>query len=85
MEHGRWKHGLQSILSGALSLTWKVCYVLKIQGVIDMPFMPPKFYDVREDSEQIMAPHSSTFAWKIPWTEEPGGLQSMGFLEIRHD
>ena len=25
-----------------------------------------------------MAPHSSTLAWKIPWTEEPGGLQSMG-------
>ena len=29
-----------------------------------------------------MAPHSSTFAWKIPWTEEPGGLQSMGSLEL---
>ena len=28
-----------------------------------------------------MAPHSSTLAWKIPWTEEPGGLQSMGSLE----
>ena len=28
-----------------------------------------------------MAPHSSTFTWKIPWTEEPGGLQSMGSLE----
>ena len=28
-----------------------------------------------------MAPHSSTFAWKIPWTEEPAGLQSMGLLE----
>ena len=28
-----------------------------------------------------MAPHSSTLAWKIPWTEEPGGLQSMGALE----
>ena len=28
-----------------------------------------------------MAPHSSTFAWKIPWTEEPGRLQSMGLLE----
>ena len=27
-----------------------------------------------------MAPHSSTLAWKIPWTEEPGGLQSMGPL-----
>ena len=29
----------------------------------------------------FMAPHSSTLAWKIPWTEEPGGLQSMGSLE----
>ena len=32
-------------------------------------------------SEKAMAPHSSTFAWKIPWTEEPGRLQSMGSLE----
>ena len=30
------------------------------------------------DSEKAMAPHSSTLAWKIPWTEEPGGLPSMG-------
>ena len=28
-----------------------------------------------------MAPHSSTLAWKVPWTEEPGGLQSMGVAE----
>ena len=35
--------------------------------------------------EKAMAPHSSTLAWKIPWTEEPGGLQSMGSLRIRHD
>ena len=32
-----------------------------------------------------MAPHSSTLAWKIPWTEEPGGLQSMGSIRVRHD
>ena len=32
-----------------------------------------------------MAPHSSTLAWKVPWTEEPGGLQSMGSLRVRHD
>ena len=32
-----------------------------------------------------MAPHSSTLAWRIPWTEEPGGLQSMGSLRVRHD
>ena len=36
-------------------------------------------------SEKAMAPHTSTLAWKIPWTEEPGGLQSMGSLRVRHD
>ena len=35
--------------------------------------------------EKAMAPHSSTLAWKIPWTEEPGGLQSMGSLRVRQD
>ena len=40
----------------------------------------------REDSlEKEMAPHSSTLAWKIPWREEPGRLQSMGLQRIRHD
>ena len=33
--------------------------------------------------EKAMAPHSSTLAWKIPWMEEPGGLQSMGSLRVR--
>ena len=32
-----------------------------------------------------MAPHSSTLAWKIPWMEEPGGLQSMGSRRVGHD
>ena len=32
-----------------------------------------------------MAPHSRTLAWQIPWTEEPGGLQSMGLLGVEHD
>ena len=35
--------------------------------------------------EKEMAPHSSTLAWKIPWTEEPGGLQSMGSLRVGQD
>ena len=35
--------------------------------------------------EKAIAPHSSTLAWKIPWTEEPGRLQSMGLLRVRHD
>ena len=36
-------------------------------------------------AEKAMASHSSTLAWKIPWTEEPGRLQSMGSLRVRHD
>ena len=36
-------------------------------------------------AEKAMAPHSSTLAWKIPWTEEPGRLQSMGSLRVGHD
>ena len=34
---------------------------------------------------KAMAPHSSALAWRIPWTEEPGGLQSMGSLRVGHD
>ena len=36
-------------------------------------------------SEKAMASHSSTLAWKIPWMEEPGRLQSMGSLRVGHD
>jgi len=36
-------------------------------------------------TEKAMATHSSTLAWKIPWTEEPGGLQSLGSLRVGHD
>ena len=39
----------------------------------------------RFDSEKAVAPHSSTPAWKIPWMEEPGRLQSMRLLRVRHD
>ena len=35
--------------------------------------------------EKAMAPHSSTLAWKIPWTEKPGRLQSMGSPRVGHD
>ena len=42
-------------------------------------------YGGRRYMEKAIAPHSSTLAWKIPWTEEPGGLQSMGSLRVGHD
>ena len=40
---------------------------------------------VKTYMEKAMAPYSSTLAWKIPWTQEPGGPQSMGLLRVRHD
>ena len=40
----------------------------------------------REDPlEKEMAPHSSNLAWRVPWTEEPGGVQSMGSQRVGHD
>ena len=35
--------------------------------------------------EKRMAAHSSVLAWRLPWTEEPGGLRSMGSQRVRHD
>ena len=52
----------------------------------------PAMWDTRvrslgreEPLEKDMATHSSTLAWKIPWTEEPGRLQSMGSQRVGHD
>jgi len=60
---------------------WKVAsvthFVVSVAGMTDDSCW--------EIMEKAMATHSSTLAWKIPWTEEPGGLQSMGLLGIRHD
>ena len=44
-----------------------------------------EYYSAIKIEEKAMAPHSSTLAWKIPWTEEPGGLQSIGSLRVGHD
>ena len=40
---------------------------------------------LKQLTEKAMAPHSSALAWKIPWMEEPGGLQSTGSLGVGHD
>ena len=39
----------------------------------------------RNSLEKEMATHSSILAWRIPWTEEPGGLQSIGLQRVGHD
>ena len=48
--------------------------------------LPRAYYtEPKSEVEKTMAPHSGTLAWKIPWTEEPDRLQSMGSLRVRHD
>ena len=44
-----------------------------------------KYHVIMHIWDKAKALHSSTLAWKIPWMEEPGGLQSMGSLRVRHD
>ena len=44
-----------------------------------------KLKDVCFLEEKAMATHSSTLAWEIPWTEEPGRLQPLGLLRVGHD
>ena len=51
-------------------------------GMLDIR---PRYFCLKSLSEKAMAPHSSTLAWKIPWTEEPVRLQSMGSLRVGHD
>ena len=44
-----------------------------------------QFLGWEDPLEKEMATHSSILAWEIPWTEEPGGVQSMGLQRVRHD
>ena len=56
---------------------------LLAQMVKNLPAM--RSLDWEDPLEKGMATHSSILAWKIPWAEEPGGLQSMGSQRVRDD
>ena len=61
---------------------------LAAQVVKSLPAMPGtqvQFLGREDPLEKGMAAHSSILAWRIPWTEEPGGLQSVGSQRVRHD
>ena len=67
--------------------SWNLCtqnnWCINVYGSV---FTFAKFgSDLRILLEKAMAPHSSSLAWKIPWTEEPGRLQSMGSLRVEHN
>ena len=52
---------------------------------VTSPALTGGFFTTSATREKAMTPHSSTLAWKIPWMEEPGRLQSMGSLGVGHD
>ena len=70
----------QSIFRLYLFLSF--CQLLTFHAV---KFQSFDYIDLCSLMEKAMAPHSSTLAWKTPWMEEPGGLQSMGSLRVRQD
>ena len=62
------------------------------QDKVQMVKSPPAMQETwvrslgwKDPLEKGMATHSSTLAWRFLWTEEPGGLQSMGFQRVGHD
>ena len=54
---------------------------INARGIRDMGSIP----DREGPLEEGMTTHSNILAWRIPWTEEPGGLQSIGLHRVRHD
>ena len=67
--------------SKRLLLSW----LQLLSAVILEPTETSYLFKYNLHMEKALAPHSSTLAWKIPWTEEPGGLQSMGSRRVGHD
>ena len=94
--YGRWKKSIDTWINWLHNWDLRVSKITSYKGVHEYMwyiyiwifiFIYMNIYPSLEidRSEKAMAPHSSTLAWKIPWMEEPGGLQSMMSLRVRHD
>ena len=59
--------------------------VKNLPAMQEMQEMRARFLGQEDPLEEEMATHSSVLAWEIPWTGEPGGLQSMGSQRVGHD
>ena len=80
------QHTLWLVENSAWPRVW-LCYKISQNCSVWTTSSKFTFYVLRVVCflEKAMAPHPSTLAWKIPWMEEPGRLQSMGSLRVRHD
>ena len=95
MDREAWRaavHGVarsQTQLSDWTELNWKnYSYVFPVAQIKNLPATQktriPSLH-LEDPLEKGMAIHSSILAWRIPWTEEPGGLQSVGSQRVKHD
>ena len=64
---------------------WTALVAQAIKRLSTTQESPVQSLGLKDPLEKEMAANSSTLAWKIPWTEEPGGLQSMGSQRVGHD
>ena len=62
-----------------------ICMTQMVKNLLAIQVTRVWFLSWEDPLEKEMATHSSILAWRIPWTEEPGGLQSMGSQRIRHN
>ena len=72
-------------LSGTVILTWTFLVPQTVKHLSTVWEIWVQSLGWEDPLEKEMAIHSSTIAWKMPWTEEPGRLQSMGLQRVRHN
>ena len=70
---------------GAEREIWVFMVVQTVKNLLAMQETQVRSLGREDPLEKGLAPHSSILAWRIPWTEEPDGLQPMGSQNIRHD
>ena len=75
-----------AIASSVNEVKWiQISWLLTPPANSELPLLRSEYLCPPQNVEKAMATHSSTLAWKIPWTEGPGRLQSMGSRRVGHD
>ena len=69
----------------SISLSWASLVAQLVKNPLAMQEIPVQFLDQEDPLEKGMTTLSSVLTWRIPWTEEPGRLQSMGLQRVRHN
>ena len=73
------------LLKGFKGTRWGFLVAQMVKNMLSMQETWVQFLGQKNPVEKGMATHSSILAWRIPWTEEPGGLQSMWLQRVSHD